>query len=150
MKKLMTILTAVVMLVSTSAFAAKDDTVTERVKAAFKKDFITATDVSWKKKSDFYFAWFTMNNLIVNAAYNEDGELVCTSRDIAVTQLPIGITIALAKNYSQYSVPEIATELNYEGETNYYITVSDAKQSLKLKFRANGEANVEEKIKHKK
>ena len=91
-----------------------------------------------------------MNNIIVNAAYNEAGELVCTSRDITVAQLPLSISLVLSEKYNQYTMPEVVTELNFEGETHYYLTVANAKQTLKLKFMANGEETVVEKIKNKK
>jgi len=147
----MTVLTALVLLVSASAFATSDSpTVTEKVKVAFEKDFKKASGVSWTKKSEFYFACFTINSVTVNAAYNEIGELVCTSRDVEISQLPLNISLVLSQNYAGYILPETATELNLEGETHYYVTISNEKQALKLKFRPNGEVSVGEKIKIKK
>ncbi|MBC7423500.1 MAG: hypothetical protein H7334_08625 [Ferruginibacter sp.] len=151
MKKLMTVLTALVLLVSASAFATTDSpTVTEKVKVAFEKDFKKASGVSWTKKSEYYFAWFTINNVTVSAAYNEEGELVCTSRDVEMSQLPLNVSLVLSQKYAGYTLPQNATELNYEGETHYYVTISNEKQALKLKFRPNGEVSVDEKIKIKK
>jgi len=151
MKKLMTVLAALVLLVSASAFATTDSpAVTEKVKVAFKKDFVKATGVSWTKKSEFYFAWFTINNVTVNAAYNEEGELVCISRDMEMAQLPLNVSLVLSQKYADYTLPETVTELNLEGETHYYITISNEKQALKLKFRPNGEVSIDQKIRIKK
>lgn len=149
MKKLLTLLAVSLLLFSTSTFAFDTDHVSTAVRGAFEKDFTKAKDVSWKKKSDIYFAWFTMNGFIMNAAYNEAGELVCTSRDIVVDQLPLSVSMTLAKKYATYTLPNKVVELNYEGETWYYITIANAKQTLKLKFLANGDVSVEEKIKNK-
>ncbi len=148
MKKLMTILTAIVLLFSASAFAAAGDKVTARVKVAFEKDFQKAQNVSWEKTGDFYFASFLMNDLSVNAAYNETGELVGTSRKIATSQLPLTISLALSKKYSGCTIHGDVTEISFDGETHYLVTVANTKQSLELNFRTNGEASVDKKIKN--
>ena len=148
MKKLMTILTATVLLFSATAFAGGGEKVTAKVKVAFEKDFQKAQNVSWENTNNFYFASFTMNNLVVSAAYNEDGELVGTSRKIAATQLPLSISLALSQKYKDYNVREEATEISFDGETHYLVTVANAKQTLRLNFRTNGEASVEKKIKN--
>lgn len=67
MKKLIPILTAIVLLFSATAFAAAGDKVTAKVKVAFEKDFQQAQNVSWEKTGGFYFASFIMNDLSVNA-----------------------------------------------------------------------------------
>ncbi len=147
MKKLTTVLTAIVMLFATSAFAKDGDNVTAKVAAAFKTDFSQVNNVSWEKTSNFYFATFQFNNITVDAAYNEDGELVGVSRKIASAQLPLNVTLELAKKFSEYTVSAQAFELNYEGQTSYYLTVENSKQVLKLKCYSNGDIDVESKIK---
>ena len=147
MKKLATVLTAIVMLFATSAFATDGDNVTAKVAAAFKTDFSQVNNVSWEKTSDFYFATFQFNNITVDAAYNEDGELVGTARKIAFTQLPLNVTLQLSKKFGEYKVAAEASELNYEGQTSYYLTVENDKQVVKLKCYSNGEIDVESKTK---
>jgi hypothetical protein len=147
MKKLVTVLTAAVMLFSTFAFATDSDKVNARVRTAFLNDFSTASAVSWEKTSDFYFASFKLNDVEVNAAYNEEGTLVGTSRSLESTQLPLNISLALAKKYEGYSISKKALELTFEGETRYYITVQNGTQALKLKCSTNGNIEVEKKIK---
>ncbi|MBC7889959.1 MAG: hypothetical protein H7Z13_18945 [Ferruginibacter sp.] len=149
MKKLVTILTVAVMLFSVFTFATDSDKVNARVKASFLTDFSAASDVSWEKTSDFYFATFIMNKVEVNAAYNEEGQLVGTSRTMESSQLPISISLAVAKKYAGYEVSKKALELTYEGETRYYLTVANDNQVLKLKSSANGNLEVERKIKKK-
>ena len=149
MKKLVTILTAALMLFSAFAFATDSDNVTARVKAAFVSDFSTASSVSWEKISDFYFAKFTVNQVEVNAAYNEDGALVGTSRSMASSELPVCISLALAKKYEGYTVLKKALELTYDDVTNYYVTVVNDRQALRLKCSPNGTLTVERKKKKK-
>ena len=149
MKKLVTVLTAAVMLFSSFAFATDSDKVNARVRNAFVNDFSNAAGVSWEKTSDFYFATFTINHIEVNAAYNDAGELLGTSRPLESNQLPISITLALAKKYDGYTVSKKALELTFEGDTRYYVTVSNDRQALKLKCSVSGNIDVERKIKKK-
>jgi hypothetical protein len=147
MKKVVTILTAAAMLFSSFAFATDSDKVNARVKTSFLNDFSAASAVSWEKISDFYFATFTINKIEVNAAYNEDGELVGTSRPLESSQLPISISLALAKKYEGYTFSKKALELTYDDETHYYLTITNDHQALKLKCSLNGNIVVERKIK---
>ncbi len=147
MEKLATVLTAVIMLFTTTAFASEGSKITAKVKEAFEKDFQKAKNVNWEKAKDYYFASFTFNGLELNAVYNEEGELVGTSRKIATAQLPLNISLTLSQKYNDYLMQEYATELSYNGETHYLITVSNAKRALQLNFRPNGEVTVDKKIK---
>jgi hypothetical protein len=147
MKKLATILTAVTMLFTVTAFAGGDTKITARIKEAFEKDFLKATNVSWEKTKEYYFATFTFNDRELNAVYNEEGELIGTSRKIAYAQLPLSVSLSLSQKYGDYQLPEQVTELNYNGETHYLLTVSNAKKILQLNLRPNGEVTVDKKIK---
>jgi len=147
MKKFATVLTAIVMLFASTAFASNGDNVTAKVKAAFQTDFSTASKVSWKQSNDFYFASFTLNDVQVDAAYNEDGELVGTSRKVSAAQMPLNVTVELSKKYADYSIAGDAYELSFNGQTNYYIKVENDKQVLNLKCYSNGEIDVESRSK---
>ncbi len=147
MKKFKTVLTAIVMLFATSAFATEPIKVSPVVKAAFENDFSKASQVSWEKSNDFYFASFTLNNLNVDAAYTEEGELVGTSRRISVEQMPLSISLAIAENYKGYLVDKSVIELTFADVTRYYVTVSNRSQTLKLKCYSNGDLEVESKTK---
>ena len=147
MKKFKTVLTAIVMLFAISAFAMEPVKVSPVVKAAFENDFSKAEQVSWEKTSDFYFASFTLNNTSVDAAYNEEGELIGTARKISTQLMPLSISLAIAEKYEGYQVRTSAVELTYEGVTRYYVTVSNEAQVLKLKCYSNGDLAVEQRTK---
>ncbi len=147
MKKIATILTAIVMLFATSSFASDGDNVTALVKTAFQHDFSGASQVDWEKTSDYYVASFNFNNTKVSAAYNEDGELVGTSRKIASAQMPLSILLELGKKYEDYFISENAFEVTNEGQTSYYINVDNGKQVLQLKCYSSGEVDVIKKTK---
>jgi hypothetical protein len=149
MKKIKTVLTAIVMLLSISSFAKgpEPEKVTPVVKAAFESDFSKATLVKWEKTDEFYFASFLLNNVKTDAAYTETGELLGTSRKILAEQMPLSVSIALADNYDGYEVDKSVVELTFAGVTRYYVTVSNKTQTVKLKCYSSGELEVESKIK---
>lgn len=155
MKKIKTVFTAIVMLLSVSSFALRPpvakspgpEKVTPVVKAAFESDFSKATLVTWEKTDEFYFASFVLNNVNADAAYTEAGELVGTSRKIQASQMPLSISVALADNYAGYEVSNSVVELTYASVTRYYVTVFNKTQTIKLKCLSNGELEVESKIK---
>jgi hypothetical protein len=152
MKKFKTVLTAIVMLFASSAFATDptEPNVSPRVKAAFENDFSKASQVNWEKASDFYFASFTLNNVQVDAAYNEEGQLIGTSRRISTEQLPLNISLSLAEKYEGYQLNGPIIELTYEGLTRYYVTVENKSQILKLKCYSNADIEIDQKFKKTK
>ena len=147
MKKFKIVLTAIVMLFAGSAFAMEPENVSPKVKAAFESDFSKASKISWEKTSDFYFASFTLNDVKINGAYNEDGELLGTARVISAEQMPLSVSLAIAEKYAGYRVEKTAIELTYEGQTRYYISVENEHQIVKLKCFSNADVEVERKIK---
>jgi hypothetical protein len=148
MKKLRTLLAAAAILVATSAFATPgSEKVSERVKSEFEKSFAGALNVKWDKKDDFYFASFDLNSKEISVAYNESGELLGVSRILEISQLPLGVSMAIADKYAGYRVAKNAEEVSHEGQTNYYVTVENDKKILKLKCTGNGEITVDKKVK---
>ena len=97
MKKFKIVLTAIVMLFASTAFATEPVKISKIVKAAFESDFSKASQVIWKRSEEFYFASFILNDVNVDAAYNESGELLGTSRFITAAQMPLSISLAIAE-----------------------------------------------------
>lgn len=140
-------LAALMLLFSVSGFAAGKDNVTKQVQLAFEKDFAVVSDVSWQQKEGFYFASFKLNGVYSSAAYNADGELLGTSRDIEAIQLPLSVSMAISKKYSDFTLPKTVMEINYEGQTFYYVTLNNDEKTILLKCYSNGEIQVESKVK---
>ena len=135
------------MLFATSSFATVGDNVIAKVAEAFKNDFSQASKVNWEKKSDLYFASFLLNEVNVEAACNEDGNLVATSSKISIVQLPLSVTMELSRKYGDYKVSDQVFEQSFEGQTSYLISIDNSKMILKLKCYSSGEIDVESKTK---
>lgn len=147
MKKFKTVLTAIAMLLVTSTFASGPVKITPEVKSAFENDFPKAGLVNWKETDGFYFASFLLNDKNVDAAYTGDGQLVGTSRRISLSQMPLGILLAIEGQYAGYEVEKSAIELTYEGLTRYYVHVENEHEQVKLKCLSDGDLWVEQKTK---
>ncbi len=148
MKKVSTILAAAALLFATSAFAAKGpEKVSAVVKKAFEKQFTPSSSVTWEKAEEFYFASFKLNDRDVSVAYNIKGELVGASRVISADELPMAVSMAIAEKYAGYTAGKTATEVTYDGQSSYYITLENAKQTLSVKCFSDGDINVINKTK---
>ena len=148
MKKLTTILAAVALIISSSAFASSGVNVTEKVNTAFQTSFTGASNVSWTKSDQFYFAHFMLNNDEVSVAYNEDGELLGTSHIIDKSALPQAITYSLKDQYGDFAVNASVTKIELADKVTYFITLSNKTNSLRVKSSEEGVLAVEKKTKN--
>ncbi len=143
MQKIATILAAVALLFNTSLFAASDsENVPPKIKAAFDKNFSTASNVTWEKSNSGYSAFFKLYDMSVKADYDEAGKLIRSSRTLNLTQLPLSIVTALSGKYSKYSISPNVIEENSDGETSYFIVAQNGKGTMRLKCSCGG--NIEE------
>ena len=168
MKKLTTILAALGLFLSASAFtpATGDDdfyrilkvakeksvkitTVSNLISEAFKQKFARAENVNWNRIENFYFVSFQMKETDLTAAYGDDGEFIAVSRRVNFDQLPLAISDAINEKYKGYVIPANVTEIALQGETSYYLTVEGKTSYRQLKCYSNGDITVEKKIKKK-
>lgn len=144
MKKITTLVTAIVMLFSATAFATtSEENVPAKVKAAFEKNFAAAAEVTWEKTNEGYSAFFKLNDLSVKAVYDEGGRLVSASRTISFNQLPLGVSLSISKKYKDFTIAETAMEMNVDGQTEYYVIVQNSKEVLRLKCGCSGSIQEE-------
>jgi hypothetical protein len=147
MKKLTITLAVVALFFTGSAFALDPVSVSSNVKAVFAKDFAKAEKVTWSKNSGFYFDSFMLENKAVSAAYDEKGELTGTSRVLSASELPLNISLAIAKRYAGYDISPTFTEVTFNGETTYAFTATNNKQHLEINSDNNANFTVASKVK---
>jgi hypothetical protein len=112
-----------------SATASNPPEVSEKVLKAFSETFMKATDVVWHEVKNFYEASFKQSEVISRAIYDQDGNLVRTTRYYSQENLPINILTKLQKRYAGKSVYGV-TELSTEDEVSYHITMQDEKTGI--------------------
>ena len=147
MKKVTIIFAVITMIAGTSAFAETGDKVSKVVQASFKKNFSNATNVTWETSEAYHYARFLLNGKEVDAAYNENGELVGTSRKLHLSEVPLKVSQSIKTEFSDYTIEDSVTEVFFEGQTYYNATVEGSTKILKLKCLSDGQISVEKKIK---
>jgi hypothetical protein len=146
MKKVMFMITAAVLWLSASSFAAKvKDDVNQKALSAFANDFSGATQVNWQERENLYLVEFKLSGVSYNAAYNTEGELLSTSKSIQLEELPLKVTQAVNKKYLGYEIGNNAAELTFEGKTSYFLTIANSRQVFYIRVDANGHIDVEQK-----
>ena len=115
----------------TSAFANKKDLISTEVTSSFYKDFSTAKEVQWQREAAYTKATFSMDDQIMFAYYNDNGELIGVVRNILSDKLPINLMSGLKKNYSNFWISDLF-EMASDGQSNYYVTLETADETLVL------------------
>ncbi|HEX9513192.1 MAG TPA: hypothetical protein VF939_22030 [Puia sp.] len=138
MKKNILLGTLVFTLICSYSFANdKDKGIIERAKASFRNEFVNAEAVQWEDLGLFVKASFRMNDQVLYAFFDPDGDLLAVTRNILSDQLPIPLLTLLEKKYPGYWITDLF-ELYTGGETSYYITLKNGDREKVLKSVAGG------------
>jgi hypothetical protein len=126
-------LTAVLLLTLgvTTSFAANGN---DQATISFRKEFKHAEVLSTDDGKDYTKITFKMNGAILNAFYNEKGELLAITHNIRCTELPLTLLMQIKQYYTNYWITD-CFEIDTNGTTNYYITVENS--DTKLTLRSN-------------
>ena len=141
MKKLIVLSSLLLALVS-SSFAS--GTIAFAGENHFKKTYAAATNVTYKQVNEFTEVNFTLNGEKLQAFYDEEGNLVATSKHILIAQLPQAAQDCLKSDkYKDFDVTEV---IQYEQADNathsYYINLENDKQKVILNVTAKGSISV--------
>ena len=129
-----------------SATASNPPEVSEKVLKAFSETFMKATDIVWHEVKNLYEASFKQSEIITRAIYDQDGNLLRTTRYYSQENLPINILTKLQKRYAGKSVYGV-TELSTEDQVSYHITMQDEKNWYIIKADNWGSLELEQKFK---
>ena len=109
----------------TSSFATPADGGKDAVTISFRKDFKKAEVIQKEVGKTFTKITFKLNNMVMFAFYNEDGQLLAITRNIQSNQLPLQLLMGLKQNYANYWICDLF-EYSGDGSTNYYVTLENA------------------------
>lgn len=123
MKKVMYL---AVLLLSISATATNPPEISEKVIKAFKETFTQAEEVSWKELDDHCQADFKISEMRVRATYDNDGNLISTTRYYDEKNLPSNILAKLKVKYAGKQINGV-TEVITESDIAYHIVLKDEK-----------------------
>ncbi len=116
----------------TVVYATEKENINGPVATSFKQDFSNASDVKWIQEKNYAKASFKLNNQVMFAYYTENGELLAVTRNILSDHLPILLLADLKKTYSNYWISDLF-EMSAQDETDYYVSLENADETLILK-----------------
>ena len=129
-----------------SSFAAPTDGGNDAVTASFHKDFKKAQVLETQTGKNYIKFTFKLNDMVLFAFYNEDGQLLAVSRNIKSNQLPIQLLMDVRKDYANYWISDLF-ELTIDGNSNYYITLENADSRITLRSYDSNDWEVYKKAK---
>jgi hypothetical protein len=132
MKKIILSLGTMLTLAGSTAFANNNESADAKAKQTFNSNFTGVSHVMWQRENAFEKATFTMNNQVMFAYFDDNGDLVATTRNILSDQLPIHLLTDLKKNYADHWITELF-EIATQGETTYYVTLENAEETVVLR-----------------
>ena len=144
MKKI--IFAMIVLLGSASVFAGTLPTVNEKVLKAFEQTFRDPKDVTWHEFTNYYEVDFNEESIKTQVRYDEDGNIIGTTRYYFEEQLPPFIVSQLKKKYPDRSVYGV-TEIYNQTDLTYYITMEDGKNWYSVKSNSMGVLEQTDKFK---
>ena len=137
MKKTILTLAVVAITLGSTAFAGEIN-VDKRVRRAFEKEFAGAVDVKWSTCEDYIKVDFSLNDVVLIACYNAEGEKLAVIRNIQFSILPLVLQFDQKKHFPDYWVSQLF-ELVNEGGTHYYLTLENANQKIQLVSHGSSE-----------
>ncbi|WP_207496058.1 hypothetical protein [Aridibaculum aurantiacum] len=127
----------------TALFASANSPFVSRpVENAFNTEFKGATDVAWTIKANYVQVSFLQQNERMVAYYNNDGELIGTSKHISLAKVSNTVKRLLAKKFTNYSVTETIL-MSARGTDDIYLTIKNEQETLVLKAADNNLSVVE-------
>ena len=123
-------------LISFTAFSFAADApaaISKNVISSFNKQFSNARDIQWESQANFVKAQFTINDMVLFAYFNNNGDLIAVTRFISASQLPLALLTSLKKqSVSGYWMTDLF-EIETESGTSFYATLESADQIIVLK-----------------
>jgi hypothetical protein len=145
MKKIVLLLAVVVM--SVSAWALPETSVSQKAVNAFKTQFKNATNALWVKNYEgLYLVSFSLNDQKVKAYYNEEGQMEALQRTVTVEQMSTLAAGALQQLSTEINVTVIA-EINQIHQLYYLVKGENEKHIVTYKIYTDGST---EKVSKKK
>ena len=149
MKKFFITVALAVAVVSVS-FAADGVKVGKRIQSAFQKEFAEAFNPTWESVgSGILHVTFTQNSEVMDAYYNEEGQLVSLSRYVSKSQLPLLVNKTIDEKFKTADIAQIR-ELVTDNETSYLVTARKDNATVIAKIFTTGGFQIVKKIKNVK
>lgn len=146
MKKLfITALAAIT--IGTSAFASPAS-ISKKVTSHFMTSFSNASEISWTRTEKFNKASFLIDDQKIEAFYDNDGDLIGSSKSVQFDKLPKSAIETITSKYTfpEYQVLECIEFVNADNEKNYYVSMDKDDATVVLEITKKGMVSLYNKI----
>jgi hypothetical protein len=147
MKKV-SIIVLMVITIASSAFAGDNNALDFKGADAFKKMYPHATKVVYEVKKDYTQVHFSWNNIDLQAFFDRQGNLIGTSRNIAVNDLPLAYVRNINNEYDGYTITEAIEFDHAQNGMSYYVSVINGEKAYVLNVATDGTISVFKKMKN--
>ena len=129
--------------IGTSAFAGPA-AISNKVSEHFSSSFAKAKNVTWKSSEKFDKVSFVLNNEQVAAFYDTEGDLIGTSKTIALEKLPKAAleTITTKYTFPEFQLKDCIEFTNASNEKNYYVAFGKKNEDLVIEITRSGAVSV--------
>ena len=104
---------------------------------AFQVAFPQATDVEWELQGDQYKVDFEIGRADHDVWFDKEGKTIKHKEEIAASDLPAAVTIAIRKDFSAYRVEDVE-KIEEQGNVSYEMELDGSPTDLKVVFAADG------------
>lgn len=133
------------LIITTSAFNTANATITtnKAAIASFMKCYKNVSFVNWKTTELFTKASFKQDGANVEVFYDNEGELIATSKSISIKDLPKNAIKYFEKWYSAptYTVKNSIEYVTADGEKKYFVSVEDKKHARLYEVTIDGKVS---------
>ena len=142
MKKLIIAAIAIVAFTTTSFAGDGSKKASYWVLNQFNHTYADATNVSWQVTDQFAKATFLLDDIRVEAYYNQfDGTFIGQSKAVTTQDLPRNVTKELAKKYSGYAIKEVI-EFSNATDVDFYVSLEYATSKIVLMISRSGDISI--------
>lgn len=99
--------------------------------AAFQSRFGAAQDTEWSEVNSLYKVRFTLDGVVSNAYYNNEGGLVAITRQVSPSNLPAKLQAALRSELAGRWITELFV-METEKGSSWFVTLQNADEKLVL------------------
>ncbi len=134
------------LLVFTAGAFAKDVTISDKLKEAFKQSFPDAEQVKWVESEDKYTVNFKQGDVLTRMDYDKDGNFISSLRYYSEKHLPVSVICTLHKKYPERKIFGV-TEVTAESTVAYFVKLEDASNWYTVRCDFDGAMQTVEKYK---
>jgi len=135
-KKILTLITALTLIISVSYASTTDRHVPANVASTFHSDFSFASNVNWELFNGYYKASFNEHGITLYAFYTAEGDFMGMAIYMLSDGLPASLKNQIKENYSGYWITDLF-HFSVNNTPGYFVTLENADRKIMLKAEQN-------------